>query len=129
MIKNFTGLQFKSPDSSFYINFRFRMQNRIGAYTTSGTDLSFDEYDARVRRLRMRVDGFIMNPKLTYSLQLAFTRSDQDIDNTGIANIVRDAIIFYHFTSKFYIDLGRINYLGIDNESIHQVNYSLQIVQ
>lgn len=107
MIKNFTGLQFKSPDSSFYINFRFRMQNRIGAYTTSGTDLSFDEYDARVRRLRMRVDGFIMNPKLTYSLQLAFTRSDQDIDNTGIANIVRDAIIFYHFTPKFYIGFGQ----------------------
>lgn len=107
MIHNFTGLQFKAPDSSFYINFRFRMQNRIGAYTSSGTDLSFDEYDARVRRLRMRVDGFIMNPKLTYSLQLAFTRSDQDIDNTGIANIVRDAILFYHFTPKFYIGFGQ----------------------
>jgi phosphate-selective porin OprO/OprP len=55
MIHNFKGVQFKSPDSSFYINFRFRMQNRIGAYTTSGTDLSFNEYDARVRRLRMRL--------------------------------------------------------------------------
>jgi phosphate-selective porin OprO/OprP len=107
MIHNFKGVQFKSPDSSFYINFRFRMQNRIGAYTTSGTDLSFNEYDARVRRLRMRVDGFIMNPKLTYSVQLAFTRGDQDVDNTGIANIVRDAIIFYHFTPKFYIGFGQ----------------------
>jgi phosphate-selective porin OprO and OprP len=107
MIQNFTGLQFKAPDSSFYINFRFRMQNRIGAFTTSGNDLSFNEYDARVRRLRMRVDGYIMNPKLTYSLQLAFTRSDQDFDNTGIANIVRDAILFYHFTPKFYIGFGQ----------------------
>ncbi|MCF8452477.1 MAG: OprO/OprP family phosphate-selective porin [Pedobacter sp.] len=107
MINNFKGLQYKSPDSSFYINFRFRMQNRIGAFTTSGSNLSFNEYEARVRRLRMRVDGFIMNPKLTYSVQLAFTRGDQDVDNTGIANIVRDAIIFYHFTPKFYIGFGQ----------------------
>lgn len=107
MITNFTGLQFKAPDSSFYINFRFRMQNRLGASTISGTNLNFDEYDARVRRLRMRVDGFIMNPKLTYSVQLAFTRGDQDFDNTGIANIVRDAVIFYHFTPKFYIGFGQ----------------------
>jgi phosphate-selective porin OprO/OprP len=107
MINNFTGIQFKSPDSSFYINFRFRMQNRIGAFTTSGSDFSFDEYDARVRRLRMRVDGFLMNPKLTYSIQLAFTRGDQDVDNTGIANVVRDAIIFYHFTPHFHIGFGQ----------------------
>lgn len=107
MIANFRGLQYKSPDSSFYINFRFRMQNRLGANTISGTDLNFNEYDARVRRLRMRVDGFIMNPKLTYSVQLAFTRGDQDVDNTGIANIVRDAVIFYRFTPKFYIGFGQ----------------------
>ena len=107
MINNFKSIQFKSPDSSFYINFRFRMQNRIGAFTTSGSDFSFDEYDARVRRLRMRVDGFLMNPRLTYSIQLAFTRGDQDIDNTGIANVVRDAIIFYHFTPHFHIGFGQ----------------------
>ncbi|WP_276358810.1 porin [Daejeonella sp. H1SJ63] len=107
MIHDFKGLQYKSADSSFYINFRFRMQNRIGAYTNSGTNLNFNEYDVRVRRLRMRVDGFIMNPKLTYSIQLAFTRGDQDVDNTGIANIVRDAIIFYHFTPNFYVGFGQ----------------------
>jgi phosphate-selective porin OprO and OprP len=107
MISNFKGVQFKAADSSFYINFRFRMQNRFGASTVSGNDLNFNDYDARVRRLRMRVDGFIMNPKLTYSVQLAFTRGDQDVDNSGIANIVRDAVIFYHFTPKFYIGFGQ----------------------
>jgi phosphate-selective porin OprO/OprP len=107
MITNFKGLQFNAADSSFYVNFRFRMQNRLGASTFSGANLNFNEYDARVRRLRMRIDGFIMNPKLTYSVQLAFTRGDQDVDNTGIANIVRDAVIFYHFTHKFYIGFGQ----------------------
>ena len=106
MIHDFKGLQYKSPDTSFYVNFRFRMQNRLGAFTTSGTDLSFNEYEARVRRLRMRVDGYIYNPKLAYSIQLAFSRGDQDFENTGIANIVRDAVIFYHFTPKFYMAFG-----------------------
>src|SRR5690606_34658241 len=106
MIYYFDGVQFKSQDSSFYINFRFRMQNRLGAYTTSGTDLSFEEYDARVRRLRMRVDGYLHDPRLTYSIQLSFARGDQDIENTGIANLIRDAVIFYHFTPKFYVAFG-----------------------
>lgn len=106
MIYDFKGLQYKSPDTSFYVNFRFRMQNRLGAFTTSGTDLSFNEYEARVRRLRMRVDGYIHNPKLAYSIQLAFSRGDQDFENTGVVNIVRDAVIFYHFTPKFYMAFG-----------------------
>lgn len=106
MIHDFKGLQYKSSDTSFYVNFRFRMQNRLGALTTSGSDLRFNEYEARVRRLRMRVDGYIYNPKLSYSIQLAFSRGDQDFENTGVVNIVRDAVIFYHFTPKFYMALG-----------------------
>lgn len=106
MIYDFKGLQFKSPDSSFYINFRFRMQNRLGAYTASGDDLSIEEYDARVRRLRMRVDGYLYNPKLAYSIQLSFSRGDQDFENSGVANIVRDAVIFYNFSPKFYMAFG-----------------------
>jgi hypothetical protein len=42
MITNFKGLQFKAADSSFYINFRFRMQNRLGASTISVTNLNFN---------------------------------------------------------------------------------------
>lgn len=106
MIYDFKGLQFKAPDSSFYINFRFRMQNRLGAYTTSGNDLDIEEYDARVRRLRMRVDGYLYNPKLAYSVQLSFSRGDQDFENSGVANIVRDAVIFYNFSPKFYMAFG-----------------------
>lgn len=106
MIYDFKGLQFKAPDSSFYINFRFRMQNRLGAYTTSGDDLGIEEYEARVRRLRMRVDGYLYNPKLAYSIQLSFSRGDQDFEDSGVANIIRDAVIFYNFSPKFYMAFG-----------------------
>src|SRR5690606_7128208 len=95
-LKNFKGLQFKSSDSTIYMNFRFRMQNRLGASTIDGDNLGIREFDARVRRLRMRVDGYLYSPKFSYTIQLAFTRGDQDFDDTGVANIVRDAVVFYN---------------------------------
>lgn len=107
MIFKMKGLEVATQDSSFYANFRFRMQNRIGAYTNGGDDFGISEFDARVRRLRLRADGYVLSPKLGYSIQLAFTRSDQDFDNTGIANIVRDAVVFYHFTDNFYVAFGQ----------------------
>ncbi|MGY2132450.1 porin [Hymenobacter sp. HD11105] len=102
----FNGLEFLSPDSSFYINFRFRMQNRAGFISQSGTDLSVREYDARVRRLRLRADGYVLKETLGYSLQLSFSRGDQDFEASGVANIVRDAVIFYNFTPNFYAAFG-----------------------
>ncbi|MBC6605819.1 porin [Hymenobacter sp. BT188] len=102
----FNGMEFRSPDSLFFINFRFRMQNRAGFVTRSGTDLGVREYDARVRRLRLRADGYVLRERLGYSLQLAFSRADQDFEASGIANIVRDAVIFYNFSPNFYVAFG-----------------------
>lgn len=105
-ILNFKGIQYTSKDSLFYTNFRFRMQNRVG-YSNVLDGIDNGKFDARVRRLRMRMDGYIYSPKVSYSVQLAFTRSDQDYDDTGIANIVRDAVMFYNFSDDFYISFGQ----------------------
>lgn len=102
----FNGMEYRSADSLFYINFRFRMQNRMGFTTRSGTDLGVREYDARVRRARLRADGYVLRERLGYSLQLAFSRADQDFEASGIANIVRDAVIFYNFNPNFYVAFG-----------------------
>src|SRR5690606_23981483 len=80
--------------------------NRLGfKQTMDGMDKG--NFDARIRRLRMRMDGYIYTPKISYSVQLAFTRSDQDFDDSGIANIVRDAVMFYNFDDDFYISFGQ----------------------
>lgn len=105
-ILNFKGIQYKSKDSLFYTNFRFRMQNRVG-FSQTLNDHDDGKFDARVRRLRMRMDGYIYTPKISYSVQLAFTRSDQDFDDTGIANIVRDAVMFYNFSDDFFVSFGQ----------------------
>ncbi|VTP98302.1 porin [Sphingobacterium daejeonense] len=105
-ILNFKGIQYKSSDSLFYVNFRFRMQNRLG-YKEELNGIDDGKFDARIRRLRMRMDGYIYTPKISYSVQLAFTRSDQDYDDSKIPNIVRDAVMFYNFTDDFYISFGQ----------------------
>lgn len=105
-ILNFKGIQYTSKDSLFYTNFRFRMQNRLGFNNVlDGEDNG--KFDARIRRLRMRMDGYIYTPRISYSVQLAFTRSDQDFDDTGVANIVRDAVLFYNFSDDFYVSFGQ----------------------
>lgn len=105
-ILNFKGIQYQSKDSLFYTNFRFRMQNRVG-YSNVLDGVENDRFDARIRRLRMRMDGYIYTPRISYSVQLAFSRSDQDFDDTGVPNIVRDAVLFYNFSDDFYISFGQ----------------------
>jgi hypothetical protein len=101
------GLGFFDPDSLFGLNIRFRMQNRVGMTTISNTNLAPDNFEANVRRLRLRFDGFIGNTNLTYYLQLSFSRGDQDWDNTHFPGIVRDAMIFYTFSPNFYMGFGQ----------------------
>lgn len=101
------GLGFNAPDSVFGITIRFRMQNRVGFQTASTDDFSIDNVDFRVRRLRLRFDGYILNHNLNYYIQLSFSRSDQEWDGQSAPNIIRDAMIYYHFNPKFYIGLGQ----------------------
>jgi hypothetical protein len=51
--------------------------------------------------MRMRIEGFMLNPKLTYMVQLSFSRGDMDWtvrDNStsnNSPNVLRDAAIYY----------------------------------
>lgn len=96
-----------SKDSLFMLNLRFRMQSRLGFTSVSGTDLSAALVDARVRRLRLRLDGFVGNSRIRYYIQLAFTRSDLDLDAGTVAQPVRDAMAYYHFNDRFYVGFGQ----------------------
>ncbi|HZI26201.1 MAG TPA: porin, partial [Chryseolinea sp.] len=106
------GLGITSPDSLFMLNIRFRMQNRLAFMTESGTNLDIATVEARVRRLRLRFDGFIYTPRLTYLIQLAFTRADMDYDDTGFPNIIRDAMIIYAVTDHFSVGVGQTKLPG-----------------
>jgi phosphate-selective porin OprO/OprP len=106
------GLGITSPDSLFSMNIRFRIQNRAGFRTEDESDLSVSEVEARVRRLRLRLDGFVYSPRLTYVLQLSFSRGDMDWDNTNFPNIVRDAYIQYAVSKSFSVGIGQTKLPG-----------------
>lgn len=106
------GLGITTPDSLFSINFRFRIQNRFAFKTVSETDLNIEEVEARIRRLRLRLDGFVYSPKLTYLIQLGFSRGDMDFEDTGYPNVIRDAMVFYAVTKHFSIGMGQTKLPG-----------------
>lgn len=91
----------------FSIYFRFRMQSRVGYISTSDKDATPEEFDFRVRRLRLRLGGFIYTPQLTYDIQLSFTRADMDWDVSGVPNVVRDAMINYTIPQGFTFSIGQ----------------------
>ncbi|MFN4122076.1 MAG: porin [Flavobacteriales bacterium] len=106
LLKIEDGISF-AKDSLFLLNLRFRIQNRAGFFTRDIDDLHIQEVEARVRRLRLRFDGYVLNKKIGYYIQLSFSRADQDLDNNIIAQTVRDAMIYYTFNPYFYIGFGQ----------------------
>jgi hypothetical protein len=106
------GIGIMSPDSMYLMNIRFRMQNRVALYSFDDESAGIDEVEARVRRLRLRFDGFVFDPRLTYVIQLSFTRGDMDFEDTGFPNIVRDAMVFYEAVPGLIIGLGQTKLPG-----------------
>jgi len=99
-------------DSLFLLNLRFRMQNRIGVTTVGGDKLDVDAVEARVRRLRLRFDGFVLNQKLQYYIQLSFSRADQDLETGVLPQTIRDAVLYYNFSPRFYMGFGQAKLPG-----------------
>ena len=87
------GLGITSPDSLFQLNIRFRIQNRLTIINNQDDDLG---YSGEIRRLRLRFDGYVGNPKFLYAIQLSFAPGDVgEIQDGENINIIRDAAIFY----------------------------------
>jgi phosphate-selective porin OprO/OprP len=102
------GVGITSSDSLFSMNIRFRMQQRIGATLhQEDEDTKLINVEFRTRRVRLRFDGHLLSPKLQYALQLSFTRGDQDWDNSGVPNVLRDAMIFYEPNSNLRFGFGQ----------------------
>lgn len=102
------GMNFVSGDSSFSMNLRFRIQSLAEFRTEQSLDnnLELGEMSWITRRIRLRMNGFVYNPKWTYNIQLSFSRGDMDYDNVQYPNILRDANINYSPTSDLSFLMG-----------------------
>lgn len=101
------GIGVTTPDSLFSLNFRFRVQSRVGYVSKSDEDFTPEEFDFRVRRIRMRIGGFIYTPRLTYNIQLSFSRADMDWDVSQVPNVLRDAMIAYTIPQGLTFAMGQ----------------------
>jgi hypothetical protein len=104
------GIGMTSPDSLYQLNIRFRMQNRVTYIENDGENSS---YDGQIRRLRLRLDGYVGNPKLLYAIQLSFAPGDVgEIKEGENINIIRDAVIFYRPNKNWNISFGQTKLPG-----------------
>ncbi|WP_264509745.1 OprO/OprP family phosphate-selective porin [Flavobacterium sp. N1719] len=104
------GLGLTAPDSLFQLNIRFRIQNRATYIDNEGESSG---YDWQIRRLRLRFDGFVGNPKFLYAIQLSFAPGDTgplvEGDNY---NIIRDAVIMYRPNTHWNFSFGQTKLPG-----------------
>jgi hypothetical protein len=104
------GIGMTSPDSLFQLNIRFRMQNRISYIENDGEAGAFD---GQVRRLRLRLDGYVGNPKFLYVIQLSFAPGDVgEVKEGEDINIIRDAVVFYRPSKNWNISFGQTKLPG-----------------
>lgn len=104
------GLGITSPDSIFQLNIRFRMQNRLSYLQEEGEEAAIDGH---IRRLRLRFDGYVGDPRFLYVLQLSFAPGDVgEIREGENINIIRDAMIFYRPNRHWNIGFGQTKLPG-----------------
>lgn len=100
------GINFRYKPVHFAMKLKFRIQNRYSFedYDSDGT--TADKSEFLTRRVRLRLEGSVLDPKLTYKLQLGFSRQDMDWDGSLYPNVLRDANVGYQFTDEDQIIIG-----------------------
>lgn len=103
------GFGIISPDSLYLLNIRFRMQNRL-SFDLEGDEVTAVE--ARVRRLRLRFDGFVFTPRIRYTVQLAFASEDIGDFVGAVPNLLRDGMIYYQPNRNWTFGFGQTKLPG-----------------
>lgn len=112
------GIEVVQKDSLFSMQFQFRIQNRAAYESVSHRDFTPETFEFRTRRARLKLKGFVYSPKLTYQLQLSFSRGDMDWDGTqnssvnSSPNALRDAAIYYQATRALKLGFGQTKLPG-----------------
>jgi len=100
------GMVFTDEDSTAQLTLRFRVQNLAVFQTRSASDLTLDRLQWNVRRLRIRLNGFLVDPSVQFLIQLSMSRNDMDWDNSEFPSIVRDAMVFWQPNDYWRLGFG-----------------------
>lgn len=103
-------LGFTEKDSLFQVNIGFRVQSRAGFQKTDGET---GVIEGEIRRMRLKLDGFIYNPKFGYKVELGFSAGDLGVIKAGNnENVILDGVLFYKPTKNWTIAFGQTKLPG-----------------
>ena len=99
------GVSFQARNKTFGMTMRARMQSLLEFDLDE--DFHHTMTDAEVKRIRLNFEGYVLSPKLIYSIQLGFAPNDMKTAPNGNSNIVRNAILFYKPNSHWNFGVGQ----------------------
>ena len=103
-------LGFTQHDSLFQVNIGFRIQSRAGFQKTEGVA---GGVEGEIRRMRLKLDGFVYNPKFGYKVELGFSARDLGVIKQGEnENVILDGVLFYKPTKNWTISFGQTKLPG-----------------
>lgn len=110
---DFKGIIVESEDeTSTKVKFNFRMQSRMDLSSINSEDLSPTELLFRIRRLRLKASGHLLNPRLKFKVELGFAPDDVDGLPVDLATSIYDAYIQYALYPNLGIRFGQFKLPG-----------------
>lgn len=125
-------LSFAASDSTFAFKFGFRFQTLYDGRYNLDTDVYEDAM--MIRRTRLKFDGWAIDPKIVYKLELAVSNRDQrsghNDESGNTANIVLDAVVKWNFAENWHVWWGQTKLPGnrervISSQNLQFVDRSL----
>ncbi len=111
------GLPFYASDSSFYLKFSTRFQNKYQARGPIKEDLNREEVNSSflVRRARLKFSGYAYHPDLQFKVELGQSTSDLDKINPHLnnaPNLILDAVIKWSIRDNLALWAGQTKLPG-----------------
>ena len=114
------GIGFTAADSTFQLNMGLRIQSRAGYFKSENADAVVE---GEVRRLRLKFNGFVVNPKFSYKMELGFSAGDMGVIKAGTnQNVVLDAVFFYKPNENWVFAFGQTKLPGNNQRVISSGN-------
>lgn len=101
------GVVFNGTDGFSYLILRFRVQQLAQLTTVSDDDFEIATANLAVRRMRLRLESVLWDPRLKVNVQLSFTRGDQDFEASNFPNVLRDAYVTWQATKRLALVGGQ----------------------
>lgn len=102
------GIGWTTADSSMDFNFHFFVQSRADFLSMEHSSGRENQVNGRIQQFRLKFDGFLADPRLTYKLQLEMSEGKTLMGREGQnSGVLHEAILFYRFSDRFQLGMGQ----------------------